>query len=70
MKADVVVTRAGEISIFTREGNFEAGKAKILELLMVLGAQGIEIETIGDVEQHRHASETVAVEVREHERGT
>lgn len=54
MKAQIVITLEGEISVVTQEGNFEDGKARIEALLAALKAQGLEIDLAGAIEQHRH----------------
>lgn len=66
MKVDVVITRDGKISVFTREGSFNEGLEKILELLNLLRAEGIAIEIEGDIEQHRHSESKVHSEVKHH----
>jgi len=54
MKANLVITLDGQVTIVTQEGSFEGGKAAIESLLSGLKAQGIEVVLSGPVEQHRH----------------
>lgn len=54
MKARIVITLEGEVSIVTAEGSFEEGQQKINEILAGLKAQGINLDLVGQVEQHRH----------------
>lgn len=54
MKAQIVITLDGQVSVVTQEGSFENGKLAIDKLLASLKAQGLTIELTGPVEQHRH----------------
>lgn len=54
MKAQVVITLDGQVSIITQEGTFQAGLVTIEKLLDILKAGKINIELTGQVEQHRH----------------
>ncbi len=54
MKAQIVITLDGQVSLITQEGTYEGGTAKIESLLAELKAQGLEINLTGPVEQHRH----------------
>lgn len=57
MKADIVISPRGEVTIVTREGTFESGTGKIEALLNELRASGIEIVGEPKFEQHRHDDE-------------
>ena len=64
MKATIVVTHDGKISVVTREGAFEEGRAKLKEFLKSLGAEGVELDreiSDSDFEQHRHDHERARV---------
>lgn len=54
MKARIVITRTGQISIFIDEGTLETGKVAIEKLFGELSAQGIAFDDVSPVEQHRH----------------
>lgn len=63
MKATIIITADGKISVITKEGTFEGGRQEIKKLLASLGIEGIEIASIDDekdFEQHRHDSESHA----------
>ena len=54
MKAQVVITLDGQVSVITREGTFEEGRQVIETLLADLKTQGVDVQLTGPVEQHRH----------------
>lgn len=56
MKAEIVISPSGEVTVITREGTFAEGTEKISALLEALKASGV---AVGDVrfEQHRHDRE-------------
>jgi hypothetical protein len=54
MKARIVITDDGKISLYVDEGTLEEGKRKIERLLSDMTAEDIKFEKIGAVEQHRH----------------
>ena len=64
MKARIVILPTGQISVFVEEGSFEDGKLAINRFLAELQAQGLDFESVSDVEQHRH--EDIRQEVRTH----
>ena len=64
MKAKIVVLPTGQISVFVEEGSFEDGKLAIARLLSELEAQGLDFESVSDVEQHRHEAQRVEQRVR------
>ena len=53
----IVVTDDGEIGFFAEDGTFDQGKGNIAALIALLQAEGIEFESIGQVERHRHSTE-------------
>jgi hypothetical protein len=53
MKARVIALPGGQIQIFVDEGNFAEAKAKTEALLAQLKAQGLPVEIVGQVEQHK-----------------
>jgi hypothetical protein len=61
MKARIVILPTGQISIFVEEGNFEDAKLSLNRFLAELEAQGIDLESIGEVEQHRHDDQHLEV---------
>jgi len=64
MKARIVILPTGQISAFVEEGNFEEARVALQRLLAQLEAQGLDFESVSDVEQHRH--EDIQQEVRTH----
>ncbi len=64
MKARIVILPTGQISVFVEEGSFEDGKLAINRFLAELQAQGLDFESVSDVEQHRH--EDQHLEVKRH----
>lgn len=57
MKAEVVISPSGEVTIVTREGTFDGGKEKVEQLLARLKASGVKIQGEPKFEQHRHDEE-------------
>ena len=53
----IVITDEGEIGFFAEDGSFDQGKGNIAALIALLQAGGIEFESIGPVERHRHGDE-------------
>ena len=53
----IVITDDGDIGFFAEDGTFDAGKQNIAALVALLQAEGIEFESIGQVERHRHSTE-------------
>ena len=53
----IVITDDGEIGFFAEDGTFDQGKQNITVLIALLQAEGIEFESIGPVERHRHSDE-------------
>jgi len=66
MRAKIVILPSGQLSVFVEEGSFEDGRLAITRLLSELEAQGLDFESIGQAEQHRHAE--IREEVRSHAR--
>lgn len=65
MDIDIAITQDGKISIFTRSGSFSQGKDALARLLKELEADGIELENISPVEQHRHQHQQAIVSIKE-----
>lgn len=63
MRAKIIITAEGKISIITQEGSFEEGSVGIERLLSKLGAQGLEIDGAKEYEQHRHDHEHTKVKL-------
>ncbi|MEW6048791.1 MAG: hypothetical protein AB1609_20330 [Bacillota bacterium] len=63
MRVTVVVTADGKLSVITRDGTFEQGKARIQALVQRLRAEGVDLPPLSDsdFEQHRHPAESIAV---------
>ncbi|HID87445.1 MAG TPA: hypothetical protein EYP55_08720 [Anaerolineae bacterium] len=61
MKAKVVITLDGQVSVFVEEGTFDEGRLAIARLLKELESQGLDFESVGEVEQHRHADQKLEV---------
>ncbi len=59
MKARVVITPDGQVSVFVDEGTLETGREAIQRLFTALAAQGVSVQWDGKVEQHRHGQEAV-----------
>ena len=53
----IVITDDGQIGFFAEDGTYQQGKQNIAALIASIQAQGIEFESIGQVEQHRHSDE-------------
>ena len=66
MKARVVITAEGQVSVFVDEGTLEAGREAIERFFAAMAAQDMTIAWDGKVEQHRHERETVASQVHAH----
>jgi len=64
MKARIVILPTGQISVFVEEGSFEDGRLAIARLLAELEAQGLDLESVTGVEQHRHAAQHLEVKHR------
>ena len=64
MKARIVITAGGQVSVFVDEGTLEAGRGAIERFFARLSAQDVRVAWDGQVEQHRHERE--AVETRAH----
>lgn len=56
MKAEIVISPFGEVTIITREGSFAEGTERISMLLEALKARGVAVEDV-KFEQHRHDAE-------------
>ncbi len=66
MQVRIVVMPDGTLSCFIREGPFEEGKQKLAGLMSALGAAGLQFDSVGQIEQHRHDTEHARNEVHDH----
>ena len=66
MKARVVITADGQVSIFVDEGTLETGREAIERFFAAMAAQDVAVQWDGKVEQHRHEREPVASQVHAH----
>jgi len=64
MRARIVILPTGQISIFVEEGTFEDAKQSLNRFLAELEAQGLDFESVGQAEQHRHAAQHLEVKHR------
>jgi hypothetical protein len=67
MKARVVITAAGQVSVFVDEGTLETGREAIERFFAAMAAQDVAVVWDGKVEQHRHEREAVGSHVHVHE---
>jgi hypothetical protein len=67
MKARVVITAGGQVSVFVDEGTLETGREAIERFFACLAAQDVAVAWDGKVEQHRHEREAAAAHVHAHE---
>ena len=63
----IVITDDGQIGFFAEDGSYQQGKQNIAALIALIQAQGIEFESIGQVEQHRHTEEMTTLHDIAHE---
>ena len=63
----IVITDDGQIGFFAEDGSYQQGKQNIATLIALIQAQGIEFESIGQVEQHRHTDEMATLHDIAHE---
>jgi len=54
VEIEIVILQDGSIAFFTRSGTFVQGKEAIERLTAALAENGIEFDSISDVEQHAH----------------
>ena len=66
MKARVVITADGQVSVFVDEGILETGRQAIERFFANLAAQDVRVAWDGKVEQHRHVHEHEAVKTHAH----
>lgn len=57
MKINIVIGIDGSIAFAVGQGDFEQAKTAIQQVADELKLQGIEFESMGDVERHRHDHE-------------
>jgi len=71
ISANIVITLDGQMSIITREGSFDEGKARIEAILASLDLEGIKVDLDRPVEQHKHGpnGETVSGQIKDLLRG-
>jgi hypothetical protein len=67
MKARIVITASGQVSVFVDEGTLETGREAIERFFARLAAQDVAVAWDGKVEQHRHERESVAAHLHAHE---
>lgn len=53
MKVRIIVLPGGKLQIFVDEGTFEEAAQATRAILADLSAQGVPIQSVGDIEQHR-----------------
>ena len=68
MKARVVITAEGQVSVFVEEGTLETGREAIERFFAEMAAQDVAVQWDGKVEQHRHEGEAVTSHVHAHKR--
>jgi hypothetical protein len=66
VKARVVITADGQVSVFVNEGTLETGREAIERFFANLAAQDMRVAWDGKVEQHRHEREPVASHIHAH----
>ncbi len=66
MKARIVITTDGQVSVFVDEGTLETGREAIQRLFAALAAHGVSVQWDGKVEQHRHDREAAQTHVHAH----
>ena len=66
MKARVVITADGQVSIFVDEGTLETGREAIERFFAAMAMQDVAVEWDGKVEQHRHEREPTTSHVHAH----
>jgi len=67
MKARVVITAGGQVSVFVDEGTLETGREAIERFFAEMAAQDVAVAWDGKVEQHRHEREAATARVHAHE---
>ena len=65
LQARVFVLPGGRMQIFVDTGSFPQAKALSGQLLSTMQAQGLDIQMIGEVEQHRDGTDHVHVQQRQ-----
>jgi hypothetical protein len=68
MKARVVITAEGQVSVFADEGTLETGREAIERFFAAMAAQDVAVAWDGKVEQHRHECEPTGSHVHAHDR--
>jgi hypothetical protein len=68
MKARVVITADGQVSVFVDEGTLETGREAIERFFAAMAAQDVAVAWDGKVEQHRHEREAATADVHAHKR--
>jgi hypothetical protein len=66
MKARVVITAGGQVSVFVDEGTLETGREAIERFFAAMAAQDVFVAWDGKVEQHRHEREATTSHVHAH----
>lgn len=65
LQARVFVLPGGRLQIFVDTGSFPQAKALTGQLLSTMRAQGLEVQMVGEVEQHRSGADHVHVQQRQ-----
>jgi hypothetical protein len=68
MKARVVITADGQVSVFVDEGTLETGRVAIECFFAAMAAQDVAVAWDGKVEQHRHERELTGSHIHVHGR--
>ena len=66
MKARVVITAEGQVSVFVDEGTLETGREASERFFAAMAEQDVAIAWDGKVEQHRHEREPTMSHVHAH----
>jgi len=70
MRARVIITTEGQVSVFVDEGTLETGREAIELFFAAMAAQDVAVAWDGKVEQHRHECEATGCHVHAHERAS
>ena len=62
-RVNIIIGLDGSISFVVAQGDFNSAKTAIQQAVEELKLAGVEFESLGDVEQHRHDNEHVNASV-------